>query len=161
MQTCQFVGHSYVARIAILLTLVLSQGSVLVLNDPVFSVHRGIFRLLAEFQLENKDNPSYTGKTHSVLHVVIFCAVSQIFPNSLCFTLVRTGHSSNASFYDLCSGLSFQDFYQRCREAFLVNSDITLRTQLTEFRDHKLIRTKKVNQYTYCSEFGCHSMCRK
>ncbi|XP_006636793.1 origin recognition complex subunit 2 [Lepisosteus oculatus] len=61
---------------------------------------RGIFRLLAEFQLENKDNPSYTG-------------------------------------------LSFQDFYQRCREAFLVNSDITLRTQLTEFKDHKLIRTKK------------------
>ncbi|XP_063067890.1 origin recognition complex subunit 2 isoform X2 [Engraulis encrasicolus] len=61
---------------------------------------RGIFRLLAEFQLENKDNPSYTG-------------------------------------------LSFQDFYQRCREAFLVNSDITLRTQLTEFRDHKLIRTKR------------------
>ncbi|XP_016407837.1 origin recognition complex subunit 2-like [Sinocyclocheilus rhinocerous] len=43
----------------------------------------------------------------------------------------------------VCSGLSFQDFYQRCRESFLVNSDITLRTQLTEFRDHKLIRTKK------------------
>ncbi|XP_068197203.1 origin recognition complex subunit 2 isoform X2 [Antennarius striatus] len=40
-------------------------------------------------------------------------------------------------------GLSFQDFYQRCREAFLVNSDLTLRTQLTEFRDHKLIRTRK------------------
>ncbi|XP_062045806.1 origin recognition complex subunit 2 isoform X4 [Lepus europaeus] len=39
--------------------------------------------------------------------------------------------------------LSFQDFYQQCREAFLVNSDLTLRAQLTEFRDHKLIRTKK------------------
>ncbi|XP_031711143.1 origin recognition complex subunit 2 [Anarrhichthys ocellatus] len=61
---------------------------------------RGIFQLLVKFQLENKDNPSYTG-------------------------------------------LSFQDFYQRCREAFLVNSDLTLRTQLTEFRDHKLIRTRK------------------
>ncbi|XP_076600136.1 origin recognition complex subunit 2 [Chaetodon auriga] len=61
---------------------------------------RGIFKLLVTFQLENKDNPSY-------------------------------------------SGLSFQDFYQRCREAFLVNSDLTLRTQLTEFRDHKLIRTRK------------------
>ncbi|XP_041698666.1 origin recognition complex subunit 2 [Coregonus clupeaformis] len=61
---------------------------------------RGIFKLLVEFQLENKDNSSYTG-------------------------------------------LSFQDFYQRCREAFLVNSDLTLRTQLTEFRDHKLIRTRK------------------
>ncbi|XP_075036212.1 origin recognition complex subunit 2 [Mixophyes fleayi] len=61
---------------------------------------RGIFSLLAEYQLANKDNPSYTG-------------------------------------------LSFQDFYQQCREAFLVNSDLTLRAQLTEFRDHKLIRTKK------------------
>ncbi|XP_054888805.1 origin recognition complex subunit 2 isoform X2 [Poeciliopsis prolifica] len=61
---------------------------------------RGIFKLLVKFQLENKDNPSY-------------------------------------------SGLSFQEFYQRCREAFLVNSDLTLRTQLTEFRDHKLIRTRK------------------
>uniref|UniRef100_A0A8C6ZCP5 Origin recognition complex subunit 2 n=1 Tax=Nothoprocta perdicaria TaxID=30464 RepID=A0A8C6ZCP5_NOTPE len=61
---------------------------------------RGIFRLLAQYQLENKDNPSYPG-------------------------------------------LSFQDFYQQCREAFLVNSDLTLRAQLTEFRDHKLIRTKR------------------
>ncbi|KAM9321960.1 origin recognition complex subunit 2 [Pholidichthys leucotaenia] len=61
---------------------------------------RGIFKLLVKFQLENKDNPSYTG-------------------------------------------LSFQDSYQRCREAFLVNSDLTLRTQLTEFKDHKLIRTRK------------------
>ena len=33
--------------------------------------------------------------------------------------------------------------YQRCREAFLVNSDLTLRAQLTEFRDHKLIKSKK------------------
>ncbi|NXX59343.1 ORC2 protein, partial [Scopus umbretta] len=61
---------------------------------------RGIFRLLAQYQLKNKDNPSYPG-------------------------------------------LSFQDFYQQCREAFLVNSDLTLRAQLTEFRDHKLIRTKR------------------
>lgn len=43
----------------------------------------------------------------------------------------------------LSLGLSFQDFYQQCREAFLVNSDLTLRAQLTEFRDHKLIRTKR------------------
>ncbi|CAN2389159.1 DNA replication origin binding [Pristimantis euphronides] len=61
---------------------------------------RGIFKLLAEYQMANKENTSYIG-------------------------------------------LSFQDFYQQCREAFLVNSDLTLRTQLTEFRDHKLIRTKK------------------
>ena len=35
--------------------------------------------------------------------------------------------------------------YQKCREAFLVNSELTLRAQLTEFRDHKLIRSKKVS----------------
>ncbi|KAM6175754.1 origin recognition complex subunit 2 [Erethizon dorsatum] len=61
---------------------------------------RGIFRLLMKYQLDNQEDPSYTG-------------------------------------------LSFQDFYQQCREAFLVNSDLTLRAQLTEFRDHRLIRTKK------------------
>ena len=40
-------------------------------------------------------------------------------------------------------GLSFTDLYRRCRRAFLVNSDLTLRAQLTEFRDHKLIRERK------------------
>ncbi|XP_071517695.1 origin recognition complex subunit 2 isoform X2 [Panulirus ornatus] len=61
---------------------------------------KGIFLLLAQHQLDQKDNTNYTG-------------------------------------------LSFSDLYQRCREAFLVNSDLTLRAQLTEFRDHKLIRSKK------------------
>ena len=40
-------------------------------------------------------------------------------------------------------GLSFKDLYRRCRRAFLVNSDLTLRAQLTEFRDHKLIKERK------------------
>ena len=40
-------------------------------------------------------------------------------------------------------GLAFSDLYRLCRENFLVNSDITLRTQLIEFIDHKLIRTRK------------------
>ena len=40
-------------------------------------------------------------------------------------------------------GISFQELYQKCREAFLVNSDLTLRAQLTEFKDHKLITMKK------------------
>ena len=41
-------------------------------------------------------------------------------------------------------GLSFHALYRSCREQFLVNTDATLRAQLTEFRDHKLIRYKKV-----------------
>ncbi|XP_033098162.1 origin recognition complex subunit 2-like [Anneissia japonica] len=61
---------------------------------------RGIFEIIVNYQLENKDNSLY-------------------------------------------NGLSFQDLYQKCREAFLVNSDLTLRAQLTEFRDHKLLKSKK------------------
>ncbi|XP_064644295.1 origin recognition complex subunit 2-like [Lineus longissimus] len=40
-------------------------------------------------------------------------------------------------------GMSKQDLYQRCREGFLVNSDLTLRAHLTEFKDHKLIKVRK------------------
>lgn len=63
---------------------------------------RGIFKLLAEYQLEHKkeDEKNY-------------------------------------------QGLAFGEFYRRCREKFLVNSDLTLRAQLTEFRDHKLVRSVK------------------
>ena len=37
----------------------------------------------------------------------------------------------------------FLHAFRQCRPAFLVNSDLTLRAQLTEFLDHKLILSKK------------------
>ena len=40
-------------------------------------------------------------------------------------------------------GLSFHDLYLKCRERFLVNSDLTLKAQLTEFLDHKLVCSRK------------------
>lgn len=46
-------------------------------------------------------------------------------------------------------GLSFTELYSKCRERFLVNSDLTLRAQLTEFKDHKLIKTKKVSTCSF------------
>ena len=61
---------------------------------------KGVFQILAQYQLDNGSDPTYVG-------------------------------------------LPFSDLYQKCREAFLVNSDMTLRAQLTEFRDHKLVRSKK------------------
>ncbi|KAK2555821.1 Origin recognition complex subunit 2 [Acropora cervicornis] len=61
---------------------------------------RGIFILIAQHQLEEKDNNNYIG-------------------------------------------LSFRSCYSKCREQFLVNSDSTLKTQLIEFRDHKLITSRK------------------
>merc|ERR1712226_891800 len=41
------------------------------------------------------------------------------------------------------AGLSFMELYRLCRADFLVASDLALRAQLTEFRDHKLVRSKR------------------
>ncbi|GAB1869212.1 Origin recognition complex subunit 2 [Camponotus japonicus] len=40
-------------------------------------------------------------------------------------------------------GMLFKDLYRAAREQFLVSSDLALRAQLTEFVDHKLVRTKR------------------
>ncbi|KAI9482929.1 MAG: origin recognition complex subunit 2-domain-containing protein [Benjaminiella poitrasii] len=40
-------------------------------------------------------------------------------------------------------GLTYGQYYQKCREGFYVSSDLALKSELTEFRDHKLISTKK------------------
>jgi len=40
-------------------------------------------------------------------------------------------------------GFSFMELYRLCRAEFLVASDLALRAQLTEFRDHKLVKSKK------------------
>eukprot|EP01119_Soliformovum_irregulare_P006982 TRINITY_DN19391_c0_g1_i1.p1 TRINITY_DN19391_c0_g1~~TRINITY_DN19391_c0_g1_i1.p1 ORF type:complete len:401 (-),score=94.76 TRINITY_DN19391_c0_g1_i1:22-1224(-) len=40
-------------------------------------------------------------------------------------------------------GLSYKTYFDKCREKFLVPSDLTMRTQLTEFKDHKVILTKQ------------------
>lgn len=40
-------------------------------------------------------------------------------------------------------GLPFKELYSKCREQFLVSSDLALRAQLTEFLDHKLVKMKR------------------
>ncbi|KRT85375.1 hypothetical protein AMK59_2969, partial [Oryctes borbonicus] len=40
-------------------------------------------------------------------------------------------------------GMLFKDLYSACREAFLVSSDLALRAQLTEFVDHKMVKSKR------------------
>ncbi|KAL9871717.1 origin recognition complex subunit 2 isoform 1-T11 [Glossina fuscipes fuscipes] len=40
-------------------------------------------------------------------------------------------------------GMPFKDLYWSCRESFLVSSDLVLRAQLTEFLDHKLVKSKR------------------
>lgn len=41
-------------------------------------------------------------------------------------------------------GLSYQTFYTRAQEGFLVSSEINFRSQLTEFRDHKIIHSRRM-----------------
>ncbi|KAI9028169.1 origin recognition complex subunit 2-domain-containing protein [Phycomyces nitens] len=41
-------------------------------------------------------------------------------------------------------GLPYNRYYQLCREGFYVSSDASLRSQLTEFKDHKIIHTKRL-----------------
>ncbi|CAO3647246.1 unnamed protein product [Cunninghamella blakesleeana] len=41
-------------------------------------------------------------------------------------------------------GLPYYQYYEKCREAFLVSTEIGMRSQLTEFRDHKVISTKRL-----------------
>nr|CAG4634980.1 EOG090X0AVI [Alona affinis] len=40
-------------------------------------------------------------------------------------------------------GFPFHELYNDCRDRMLVNSDLTLRAQLTEFKDHKLLRMRR------------------
>lgn len=41
--------------------------------------------------------------------------------------------------------MPFKDLFRECRQAFLVSSDASLRTQLTEFVDHKVVTIKRNN----------------
>ena len=74
----------------------------------------------------------------SLLHVL-----KSLTPNSRgIFNLLaqyHMDHQENQGY----TGLSFQELYSKCREQFLVNSDTTLRVQLTEFHDHKLVKSQK------------------
>lgn len=75
----------------------------------------------------------------------VFCSLT---PNARKIFLLIARHQLDHADASAYSGLSFLDCYHRCREAFLVNSDLTLRTQLTEFLDHMLLKIKKGNDGT-------------
>ncbi|GIX95875.1 origin recognition complex subunit 2 [Caerostris darwini] len=40
-------------------------------------------------------------------------------------------------------GIAFHEWYQECREAFLVTSEVTMQAQLSEFKNHKLLTSRK------------------
>ncbi|CAH8537347.1 unnamed protein product [Dicrocoelium dendriticum] len=55
-------------------------------------------------------------------------------------------HQLNAPLHEATgstAGMPLEDLYWRCRDAFLTNNEATLRAQLTEFRDHELLKIRK------------------
>ncbi|XP_077484068.1 origin recognition complex subunit 2 isoform X1 [Amblyomma americanum] len=70
----------------------------------------------------------------------VFCSLT---PNARKIFLLIARHQLVSADSPAYAGMSFHDCYHRCREAFLVNSDLTLRAQLREFLDHMLLKIKK------------------
>ncbi|KAL1463447.1 hypothetical protein WDU94_015198 [Cyamophila willieti] len=64
------------------------------------------------------------------------------------FMLIVNNHLDNRKNKQY-QGVSFKDLYSWCRKGFLVTSDLTLRTQLTEFLDHELIKWRNDKEHLY------------
>jgi len=59
------------------------------------------------------------------------------------YTIIINYQIENMEEVENYQGFSFMELYRMCRSEFLVASDLALRAQLTEFRDHKLVKSKK------------------
>uniref|UniRef100_A0A224Z5P6 Origin recognition complex subunit 2 n=1 Tax=Rhipicephalus zambeziensis TaxID=60191 RepID=A0A224Z5P6_9ACAR len=93
------------------------------------------------YALESSLEPlksSASNALSSLKHV--FCSLT---PNARKIFLLVARHQLDNTESPSYAGMSFHDCYHRCREAFLVNSDLTLRAQLREFLDHMLLKIKK------------------
>nr|CAG4652061.1 EOG090X0AVI [Triops cancriformis] len=92
-----------------------------------------------ETSFENSilDQQSSTLALSSLVHVF-----ASLTPNAKGIFMLISKHQLEQEDSNY-AGYAFQDLYRACLDAFLVNSDLTLRAQLTEFVDHKLIRIKR------------------
>lgn len=75
----------------------------------------------------------------SSLHNVFLSLTSNAKSIYVLLAQNQLSNNANANF----SGMAFKDLYRAAREGFLVSSDLALRAQLTEFIDHKLVKTKR------------------
>ncbi|KAJ7381250.1 Origin recognition complex subunit 2 [Desmophyllum pertusum] len=93
-----------------------------------------------ETSYENSLLVQHTGALalSSLVHVF-----RSLTPNARGIFILIAGHQLEERDNNCYIGLSFNACYSKCREQFLVNSDSTLKAQLIEFRDHKLITSKK------------------
>ncbi|KAG0281113.1 Origin recognition complex subunit 2 [Linnemannia exigua] len=80
---------------------------------------KGLFKVLAEHQIQAEtnvdDNSNGTGS--------------------------GTGGGGVKNYMEL--GMAYNALFKKCQENFLVSNAVTFRTQLTEFRDHRIVHSKK------------------
>lgn len=96
---------------------------------------------LEPYVLESSLEPLKSTASNSLSSLKhVFCSLTPNARKIFCLIARHQLDSADASAY---AGMSFHDCYHRCREAFLVNSDLTLRAQLREFLDHMLLKIKK------------------
>ncbi|XP_063990360.1 origin recognition complex subunit 2 [Diachasmimorpha longicaudata] len=63
--------------------------------------------------------------------------------NAKAIYIILVKHQIENGKSNLYPGMAFKDLYRGAREGFLVSSDLVLRAQLTEFIDHKLVKTRR------------------
>lgn len=89
---------------------------------------QSVFKVLAEYQLSHPDEE---GKSYIYFQHVSF------FLLLLLFLYIKV--SLHYSF----TGMPINNLYTICRERFLVSSQVTLNSHLTEFKDHELVKTRR------------------
>lgn len=68
----------------------------------------------------------------------VFCSLNKNSRSIFKLLLEYTLNPENKN-----NGMQFSELYRRCRQLFIVSTDLALRTQLTEFIDHQLVKWKK------------------
>ncbi|KAH7285552.1 hypothetical protein KP509_33G033200 [Ceratopteris richardii] len=100
------------------------------------------------------NTPTYVPYTVEAMHLPLILVSSGSAKNARSALLVLQSLTPNAQSvfrtladYQLSHseelGLSVHKLYTLCRERFLVSSELTLRSHLTEFKDHELVRSRR------------------
>ena len=90
------------------------------------------------------ENSFYVQQTGSVALSALVHVMASLTPNARSiFKLLTQQQSSDTAAKRYTSGVPFYDLYAMCRANFLVSSEQSLRAQLTEFRDHKLVKSRR------------------
>ncbi|KAG0327953.1 Origin recognition complex subunit 2 [Podila humilis] len=94
---------------------------------------RGLFKVLAEHQIQNEKDAVATSGAGAG-------AGAGGGGGSTTSSAKSTGGGGNNQ-ADL--GMAYNVLFKKCQENFLVSNAVTFRSQLTEFRDHRIVQSKK------------------